>query len=225
MKDSFKNQIEEVENLTRTNQEMVTEISHDLRTPLTSVLLYAEIMQSGKYGEEENRLDYLHKMIRKIQHMKELADKLLAYSAGAPKEKEVSVSRLTVRDGLYDELSDICGYLEEQGMRIEADLRWEEGTVFICEEYLIRILDNIASNLLKYADMQSPVLIWDEYEGEEMRVAFENICRHESGQGDGYSIGMKNVKMMMREMEGDCEVLQDKERFQISLRFRYQREG
>lgn len=48
MKDSFKNQIEKVENLTRKNQEMVTEISHDLRTPLTSVLLYAEILQNKK---------------------------------------------------------------------------------------------------------------------------------------------------------------------------------
>lgn len=224
MKASFKNQIEEVESLTRTNQEMVTEISHDLRTPLTAVLLYAEILQSGKYGKEEERQDYLHKMIRKIQHMKELSDKLLAYSVGASEEKAVSFSWFSARNGLYDELSDMCSYLEEQGIKVKADLRWEEGRIFICEEYIVRILDNIASNILKYADAQAFVLVWDEYYENMMYITFENVCSDESGGGESYSIGMRNVKMMMEEMKGNCEVTQDNEHFRICLKFQYKKD-
>lgn len=224
MKDSFKNQIREVEHLTRTNQEMVTELSHDLRTPLTSVLLYAEILQSGKYGNKENQQDYLQKMIRKIQHMKDLSDKLLAYSVCNPEEKVIPLSYLSVRGGLYDELSDMCGYLEKQGIKVKADLHWEEGSILICEEYIIRILDNIASNILKYADALSFVLIWDEYHADEMCITFENTCDCKSGGGEGYSIGIKNVKMMMEEMDGSCMVMQNDKHFRICLRFRYKKE-
>lgn len=223
MKDSFKNQIEEVEKLTRTNQEMVTEISHDLRTPLTAVLLYAEILQNGKYGEGENKQTYLDKIVRKIQHMKDLSDKMLAYFVQSAEERFIPAAYVPVRSGLYDELSDMCGYLEEQGVHVKGNLRWEEGAVFICEEHLVRILDNLASNILKYADVQEPVLVWDEYDADEMCITFENAYDYKNKGRDSYSIGIRNMKMMMKEMGGKCEVILDNEHFRICLRFRYKK--
>lgn len=224
MKASFKNQMEEIEKLTKTNQKMVTEISHDLRTPLTSVLLYAEILQSGKYKDEENKQEYLNKIIKKIQHMKDLSDKLLAYSVHTSEENHVPLVYLPVHNGLYDELSDMCGYLEEQGIKVKANLQWKKGSVLIYEEYLVRILDNIASNILKYADMQALVLIWNEYYTDEMWITFENICAHEKCGVDSYNIGIKNVSIMMDEMGGRCEVAQNGEQFCICLRFQYKKD-
>lgn len=223
MKNSFKNQIEEVECLTRTNQEMVTEISHDLRTPLTSVLLYAEILLKEKYGDEENKQKYLNKMIKKIQHMKDLSDRLLAYSVCSTEEKYIPAGYVSLHSGLYDELSDMCSYLSEQGLKVKENLQWAEGEVFIYGEYLTRILDNMASNILKYADAQALVLIWDEYYADEMRITFENACGRGNSAMDSYSIGIRNVKMMMEEMGGNCEVVQTREQFRICLRFRYKK--
>lgn len=223
MKDSFRDQIQEVEKLTRTNQKMITELSHDLRTPLTAVLLYAEILQNGNYQEEEGRQDYLNKIVRKIQHMKDLSDKMLAYSVQAPEERPVPAEYMPVRSCLYDELSDMCGYLEEQGIKAEAHLRWEEGSIFIYEEYLIRILDNLASNILKYADIRKAVLIWDDYHEDEMCISFENAYDHKKSSRDGYSIGIRSIKIMMQEMGGRCEVARDGERFRICLGFQYKK--
>lgn len=163
MRISFKNQIREVECLTKINQEMVTEISYDLRTPLTSVLLYAEILQNKKCTDEEEKQKYLDKIIKKIQFMKNLSDRLLEYSAYHVEERHVQAEYMSSHKGLYDELSDMCHYLEEQGLKVKADMQWEKGNILIYEEYLIRILDNISSNILKYADTQALVLIWSEY--------------------------------------------------------------
>lgn len=223
MRVSFKKQIEEVECLTRTNQEMVTEISHDLRTPLTSVLLYAEILLNGKYGGEENKQEYLNKMIKKIQHMKDLSDRLLAYSVHSAEEKYIQAGYVPLHSGLYDELSDMCSYLADQGLQVKENLQWEKGDVFIYGEYLTRILDNISSNILKYADVQALVLVWDEYYADEMCITFENACGQKSSGMDSYSIGIRNVKTMMEEMGGNCEVVQDREQFRICLRFRYKK--
>lgn len=95
MRISFKNQIREIECLTKTNQEMVTEISHDLRTPLTSVLLYAEILQNKKCTDEEEKQKYLDKIIKKIQFMKNLSDRLLEYSAYHVEERHVQAEYIS----------------------------------------------------------------------------------------------------------------------------------
>lgn len=223
MRISFKKQIEEVECLTRANQKMVTEISHDLRTPLTSVLLYAEILLNGKYGEEGNKQKYLNKIIKKIQHMKDLSDRLLAYSVYSTGEKYIPAEYVPLHSGLYDELSDMCSYLEDQGLKVKENLQWEEGDVFIYGEYLTRILDNVSSNILKYADTQALVLVWDEYYTDEIWITFENACGQKTRDLESYSIGIRNVKMMMEEMGGNCEVAQGREQFRICFRFRYKR--
>ncbi len=223
MRISFKNQIREVECLTKINQEMVTEISHDLRTPLTSVLLYAEILQNKKCTDEEEKQKYLDKIIKKIQFMKNLSDRLLEYSAYHVEERHVQAEYMSSHKGLYDELSDMCHYLEEQGLKVKADMQWEKGNILIYEEYLIRILDNISSNILKYADTQALVLIWSEYYENEMCITFENACINNHEDIESYSIGIHNVKMMMMEMDGRCEVMQTRERFRICLRFQYKK--
>ena len=113
--------------------------------------------------------------------------------------------------------------MAEQGLAVKENLRWEEGDVFIYGEYLTRILDNISSNILKYADVQALVLVWDEYYADEMCITFENACGQKNSGMDSYNIGIRNVKMMMEEMGGNCEVVQDREQFRICLRFRYKK--
>lgn len=228
MRVSFKNQIEAVDCLTKTNQKMVTEISHDLRTPLTSVLLYAEILQSGKCDGQEEKQKYLEKIIRKVQHMKDLSDRLLRFSVSATEERYVPADYMPLQGGVYDELSDMCNYLEGQGLQVKAKLMWRKGQIYVNEEYLVRIFDNISSNILKYADGQTLVLIWDEFNSDEMCITFENAClagyAHENSEENSYGIGIRNIKTMIREMGGDCEVMQNENLFRICLRFRYKQE-
>lgn len=226
MRCSFKSQIEEVDSLTRTNQEMVTEISHDLRTPLTSVLLYAEILQGGKCGGQEEQQKYLEKIISKIQHMKGLSDRLLQFSVRTAEERYVPADYIPLQGGVYDELSDMCSYLEGQGLPVKANLLWAKGQIYANEEYLVRILDNISSNILKYADQQAIVLIWDEYYTDEMCITFENSCsaeRARDGASDSHGIGIRNIRTMIGEMGGGCEVMHSEESFRICLRFRYRK--
>lgn len=221
MKISFRNQINEVECLTKANQEMVTEVSHDLRTPLTSVLLYAEILKNGKYTDEEDRQRILDKMIKKIQHMKELADGLLDYSVRGSEERYIPADYMPIHNVLYDELSDMCQYLAEQGLNIKENFQWRKGQIFVCEEYLARILDNIASNILKYADRQAIVLIWDEYYADEMCIVCENACVKGNEEKESYNIGIRNVRAMVKEMGGRCDVTQTDEIFRICIGFKF----
>ena len=76
MRESFKEQIKQEEYLLSANQSMVAEISHDMRTPLTSIILYAEILQSCKYKDEQQMKEYIDRILKKTNHMKNLSDHL-----------------------------------------------------------------------------------------------------------------------------------------------------
>lgn len=221
MKNSFHSQIMEVEDLTGRNRQMVTEISHDLRTPLTSVLLYAEILLNGKLCGEQQKREYLEKIVKKIEHMKGLSDKLLEYAVSASEERFVPAEYVPVHQGLYEELSEMCGYLEEQGVRAEEELSRKDGMVYLCKEYLTRILDNISSNIIKYADREMPVLIRDYYTEEEICISFENSCLDREGVMDSYRIGIRNIKMLAEKMGGSCEVSEEENYFRICLNLKY----
>lgn len=221
MRASFKNQIEETGRLAKANQDMITEISHDLRTPITAVLLYAEILQKGKCKDTEK---YLDKIIKKISHMKDLSDRMLEYSANAGAKRYIPAEYMPMEEGMYDELSDMCHYLEGQGLKVKSDLIWQKGSIWVYEEYLVRILDNISSNILKYADRQTDILIRNEYYEDECALFFENTCIRDQRSKDGYSIGIRNVKNMMKEMDGSCEAAEDGGIFRICLRFRYKKD-
>ena len=56
------------------------------------------------------------------------------------------------RDILFDIISEMCGYLEHNGFTVELRLDWPERNISINTEYMMRIFDNISSNLMKYAD-------------------------------------------------------------------------
>lgn len=155
--------------------------------------------------------------------MKDLSDRMLEYSVNSPVERYIPAEYQPIGGVLYDELSDMHHYLEGQGVKIKSDLSWEKGSILIYDEYLVRILDNISSNILKYADRQAVVSIWNEYYDNEYALFFENVSTKKDGSKDGYSIGIRNVRTMMKEMDAGCEITQDKEMFRICLRFQYKR--
>ena len=62
-------EIEEIEELTTANREIVTELSHDLRTPLTAVLLYAEILKADRFDSEEKRNECIEKIVGKMERL------------------------------------------------------------------------------------------------------------------------------------------------------------
>ena len=85
MRLSFISLIQQEAEMVRKNQRIVTEMSHDLRTPVTSIMLYTEILKKGKYKSEVQFKEYLDKIDLKAHRMKQLTDHLFEYSliAGA----------------------------------------------------------------------------------------------------------------------------------------------
>lgn len=204
MRKSFLESQKKEEEIYLQNQHVITEMSHDLRTPVTSIILYSEILKAGKYRDDAQRDSYIEKIGRKAFQLKERTDQLLGYSLLSEKRNPPKMERAPFKDVFYDLLSEACGYLEQTGFRIDSEMLWPEVVIAFNADYASRIVDNIVSNITKYADPQEPVRITQTEDKNMVGLLVQNRIRRADGNNDGTRVGIKNVCSMMEEMGGTC---------------------
>lgn len=219
MRLSFGRLIRQEADMVRENQRIVTEMSHDLRTPITSIMLYTEILKKNKNTNDEQAKEYLDKIDEKAYRMKQLADHLIEYSLIAG-EKEIELEEPEQFEVLfYDLFSEICSYLEEKGFHVSVQVEWFDSLHRISTDYVIRILENVTSNIVKYADPSVPVNIISVEEGNMSGFRFENSVRLMDEKEESTGIGIQNIKNMIKKMGGNCFVEEEGERFSLVLMF------
>jgi signal transduction histidine kinase len=124
MRKSFQRMIYKETEIVRENQKIVTEMSHDLRTPITSIMLYTEILKKGKYENEAQLLEYLKKIDQKARRMKQLSEHLFEYSLLSGEDEVKLEEPDNFETLLYDLFSETCSYLEQRGFQTIFQVRW-----------------------------------------------------------------------------------------------------
>ena len=218
--------------LTAANRRMITEMSHDLRTPLTSLLIYTEILGKKAAKDPRQAMEYVRKIEKKARQIKRLSDNIFEYALITEETKAELGEPQTLRELFYDPLSEMTAYLGERGYTVE--LRPDTGSgserrqIRVNEEYINRIMDNIVSNIEKYADKSMPVRIETIYTEEYGGLAFRNgiSCSMEDRRKTEGStnIGLHNVEKMMKKMNGYFRVKQTENIFEITLIFPWVKE-
>jgi len=204
------------------NQQIVTEMSHDLRTPITSMMLYTEILKKGNYKNEDQLTEYIEKIDKKARHMKQLIDHLFEYSLVAKEENIRLEEPETFEELFYDLFSEICSYLEQKGFHVIFQVKWMKGKAQVSTNYVMRVMDNITSNIVKYAELTSPVIISSVYEGSMAGFLFENKVLPEKDKTDSSGIGMQSVQSMMEKMNGACIIEQEGQKFRVKILLPFQ---
>ena len=218
--------------LTAANRRMITEMSHDLRTPLTSLLIYTEILGKKAAKDPRQAMEYVSKIEKKARQIKRLSDNIFEYALITEETKAELGEPQTLRELFYDPLSEMTAYLGERGymvgLRPDTGSGSERRQIRVNEEYINRIMDNIVSNIEKYADKSMPVRIETIYTEEYGGLAFRNgiSCSTEDRRKTEGStnIGLHNVEKMMKKMNGYFRVKQTENIFEITLIFPWVKE-
>lgn len=221
MRKSIHDQIRQEAELIQINQSMISSLSHDLRTPLTSLLIYTEILKSEIDASRVQMQQWVCKIDEKAQQIKGMADSILEYSLQKKVFEPISKEQQSFHSAFYDALSEIFICLDQKGFHIQTALTWENREVCIDPKYITRILDNISSNITKYASYEIPVRITSFYHTDCGGFLFENPKRHDTSQVDSTGIGVPNIRTMMEEMGGSCEVEETETAYRIKLSFHY----
>ncbi len=218
MRKSFSQQIENEKNLIAANRRLVAEMSHDIRTPLTNLILYLDIVRLEKYRDNQQMKQYICKASDKAAQIREISDSLFEHSAGdAVSEIENGCIRTGFKGVFYDEISEMTEYLSGSGYEVKTDVIGENVYVNANEAYIGRVLGNIASNIVKYADPKVPVEIVSQRRGEYTGILFSNGIKALDETVTGTGIGIKSIRHLMSDMGGSVQIETSEDRYSIYI--------
>ncbi|MBO7196449.1 MAG: HAMP domain-containing histidine kinase [Clostridia bacterium] len=177
------------------NTELISSISHDIRTPLTVLMGYIEMMK--KHPELDETMDgYVTATESTALRLKGLADDMLKYSlAFGDAEKAITLDEYDART-LFDQLfAEHLVLMREMGYTIGFDRTGgdlAEGSLIRTDApNLMRIIDNIFSNMRKYADMSEPIRFTYGVWSDKLVIECKNkICTDTDG-AESNGIGLK----------------------------------
>ena len=181
------------------NTELITSMSHDIRTPLTVLLGYIDVMKS--YTNDEIMQTYVAASEKTAMRLKQLSDDMFKYSLafGNP-EENMSLETYDAVTLSEQMISEHILLLEENGYTVEVlteGLAIDENTmVYTDAQYLMRIIDNIFSNLYKYADKDEKIVISISNDDKHLRLEFRNKIGRGNVAVESNGIGLKTCSRL-----------------------------
>ncbi len=149
-------------------KEAVTNISHDLRTPLTAICGYLDLLEKEEKNERAAR--YLAQIADRTEALKALTEELFRYSVIAS-VSELTYEELDIRGVLEESLLSFVGAFEQKGISPRIDMPEVKVLRLLDRSALSRIFGNIIGNAVKYSDGDFSVTL-----GEDGRIEFSNTA-------------------------------------------------
>lgn len=202
------------------NSGLITAISHDIRTPLTALMGYLDLLEGKQYRNEEQMAHYLHAGREKARQLKELTDELFRYFLvfATPAVK----MDLQPYDGpilLEQLLGERIVRLTEGGFQVQIIPLEKPCTVMADVAHLQRALDNLFSNIEKHADRSARVTVMARQEEGRLMVDLVNGVPPRPNPVESTKIGLQTVRKIVQDMGGLFETQMENGKFlaEISL--------
>lgn len=233
----FSNAIKESLKSERLKTELITNVSHDIKTPLTSIINYVDLLKQENIQNEKAK-EYIEVLDNKSQRLKKLIEDLVEASKASSGNIKINKEVLNVKELLNQVTGEFEDKFNSRGLNIISKL--PEETVYIKADsrYLYRVLENTYSNVAKYAEENTRVYI-DCILEEENTVAIyvKNISKDElnisaeelmqrfvrgdkSRNTEGSGLGLSIAKSLTELQDGTFNIYLDGDLFKVAIKFK-----
>ena len=215
------------ENGDRELKEAVTNVSHDLRTPLTAICGYLELLERGDKTADQAR--YLALISGRAQAMRRLTEELLRYSVAAGMEDEPDLEPVDLNAAVEEAVAAFYEALVEQGVAPAVSLPETRVVRELDRAALARVLGNLLANALKYSggdldivlDTQGTIVLSNAAPGlDEVQVGrlFDRFYTVETGRAST-GLGLSIAKALTERLGGSISARYEAGRLAVDLCF------
>lgn len=233
----FSNAIKESLKSERLKTELITNVSHDIKTPLTSIINYVDLLKQENIQNEKAK-EYIEVLDNKSQRLKKLIEDLVEASKASSGNIKINKEVLNVKELLNQVTGEFEDKFNSRGLNIISKL--PEKTVYIKADsrYLYRVLENIYSNVAKYAEENTRVYIDCILEEENtVTIYVKNISKDElnisadelmqrfvrgdkSRNTEGSGLGLSIAKSLTELQDGTFNIYLDGDLFKVAIKFK-----
>ncbi len=230
--------VEESTKNERMKADLITNVSHDIKTPLTSIVNYVNLLKNEKI-ENERAQGYIRILDEKAARMKQLIEDLVEASKVSSGNVKLDMQTIDLVEMIYQTSGEFDDKFESKGLTIVTKL--PNTPVFICADgrQLYRVIENLYNNVAKYAMEQTRVYV--EVTAKEERVIFsiknvseKSLALENSQAGDlterftrgdssrtteGSGLGLSIAKNLTHLMGGTFDISVDGDLFKATLVF------
>lgn len=215
----------------RLKTELITNVSHDLRTPLTSIITYTELLKAEELSNEEKDA-YLEIIDRKSKRLKVLIDDLFEISKMASGSMELKEERVDLNQLLQQALAEYD--ISETGLQFRVTKPDHPVYALVDGQKMWRVFENLIGNVLKYSLENTRVYISITTEKGMASITFKNVSKYElsanadelferfkrgdtSRHTEGTGLGLAIVKSIIDLHRGSLRIETDGDLFKVVI--------
>ena len=218
----------------RMKTELITNVSHDIKTPLTSIINYVDLLQKPHTDEEE--AEYLDVLDRQSQRLKKLVDDLMDMSKASTGNMTVEITRVDAVESVNQALGEFADKLERAWL-YPVFRHSEDSVPMMADGKLVwRVLNNLLSNIVKYGMPGTRIYLDLSHVNGKVIISLKNISKEElnvtpeelmerfvrgdvSRNTEGSGLGLNIAKSLMELQNGSLQLLVDGDLFKVTLVF------
>ncbi|WP_129689587.1 HAMP domain-containing sensor histidine kinase [Gottfriedia acidiceleris] len=217
----------------RMKTELITNVSHDIRTPLTSIITYVDLLKKEKDPLKIEQ--YVEVLDQKSQRLKLLTDDLFEAAKASSGTMPVQLERIDILSLLTQGLGEVNEKIEALDLAFKINHPQDKLYVAADGKLLWRSVENLLSNIFKYALRGSRVYIDIEDIGNDILLTFKNISAYElnisadelmerfkrgdeSRNSQGSGLGLSIAKSLIEIQKGQFSIQVDGDLFKVMIR-------
>lgn len=217
----------------RLKAELIANVSHDIKTPLTSIINYIDLLQ--KDHTEEEQKEYLEVLDRQSQRLKKLTEDVVEASKASTGNLSYTPESINLKELLDQSLAEFEEKFNKNDLEVISKIYDEKVQIFADGRLMWRTFSNILSNIVKYAQPHTRVYVdVSNHDDQQLCISFKNISKDPlnidaqellerfvrgdaSRHTEGSGLGLNIAKSLMELQKGSLQIVIDGDLFRIDL--------